>query len=196
MFKRIFSKYRPILYIQISESRVVVSNVKTGDFYDDAPLVAIRTKSNGEKVISAVGKDAKQTSSYGMEIVNPFSHPRVLFSDFYVGERFLQYAIHKLLDNKFVAPSPRIIIHPQEKLEGGLTMIENRALRELGFGAGASDVIVYTGRPLSLQEIDYEELKAEDDGISPERQSLKTLEFVVIILLIIVSFSVFTLKDQ
>lgn len=32
-----------------------------------------------------------------------------------------------------------------EKAEGGLTMIEIRAFREMGLGAGARDVAIYQG---------------------------------------------------
>ena len=47
-----------------------------------------------------------------------------------------------------------------EKLEGGLTQIEKRAFRELAFGAGASEIYLYSGTPLVTQGVDLNELTA------------------------------------
>lgn len=59
----------------------------------------------------------------------------------------------------FFTPSPRVIIHPMEKLEGGLTEIEEKAFRELCIGAGSRLAVVYIGDELFLNNIDFEQIK-------------------------------------
>ena len=79
------------------------------------------------------------------ESINPFSHPRVLFSDFQAGEKLLQLIIKKLLSKSIFTPQPAVVLHPMEKPEGGLPMIEVSAFREMGYGPGAREVVVYQG---------------------------------------------------
>jgi len=55
--------------------------------------------------------------------------------------------------NRFFHPSPITVIHPMEKVEGGLTSIEQRALRELASGAGAHKVFIWVGCELTDDEI-------------------------------------------
>ena len=157
MIKNIINKFGTILYVQIWENRIKVSDVMTSKGFDEKPLVELDlTKKNNIRVV-AFGNEAGATS------VNPFSHPRVLFSDFSVGEKLLQLIIFRMLGSTFFSPSPAIVIHPMEKTEGGLTVIEIRAFRELGLGAGARDVVVYQGKPLHVQTIDFKKLSEEYD---------------------------------
>ena len=67
--------------------------------------------------------------------------------------------LHK---GKFLRPSPTVIIHPMEKLEGGLTMIEDRAFRELALSAGAREAVLYLGEPLPTHDFDLEKVKTLD----------------------------------
>lgn len=48
-----------------------------------------------------------------------------------------------------------------EKVEGGLTAIEERAFTELALGAGASAITLYVGKPLEVQHVDFEKLQIE-----------------------------------
>ena len=79
-------------------------------------------------------------------------------ADFQVAEKMLQFAFREE-HKSFFTPSPRVIIHPMEKLEGGLTEIEVKAFRELCIGAGARQVVVYMGDELFLNNIDFEQIK-------------------------------------
>ena len=45
-----------------------------------------------------------------------------------------------------------VLMHPLERLEGGLTPIESRCLEELGAGCGAGKVRVWTGARLGDSE--------------------------------------------
>jgi len=71
------------------------------------------------------------------------------------------HAVREVCARKFFAPSPRVAIHPMEKLEGGLTDIELRVFRELCIGAGAIEVVVYVGSPLLTHGFNYTEIKQQ-----------------------------------
>lgn len=114
-------------------------------------------------MISGIGKQASISIDSYEKVVNPFSHPRVLFSDVYVGEKLLQHAFKQISNIKYLRPLPKVIIHPMEKTEGGLTMIEKRAFRELALGAGAIEVKVHTGKPLTIKSINFDKFE-EDEG--------------------------------
>jgi rod shape-determining protein MreB len=158
MLRQLLNKFGTTIYAQIWESRVKLTDIQTRKTFDEKPLVAINNKDESKPVVVAVGNEVT-ISAADVEIINPFSHPRVLFSDFIVGEMFFQYAIRKLLGDKLISPAPAIIVHPMEKTEGGLTMIEVRAFRELAFGTGARDSVVYEGNELSTYEIDFASIK-------------------------------------
>ena len=124
MLTNLFKKFRTTLYVQIWEKRIKVTHIQTQKVYDQQPLVAIETNTKGKKIVAALGNAARSFESKDNTIVvNPFSHPRVLFSDFEIAEKLLQHIILTLSERKYFAPSPEIVIHPMEKTEGGLTMI-------------------------------------------------------------------------
>jgi len=85
--------------------------------------------------------------------VKPFSHKRSIIGDFNSAETLLKDILHRLFEGKWFAPSPLVIIHPMELIDGGLTQIEVRALMELGAGAGARKVYVYVGDKLSNRDL-------------------------------------------
>jgi rod shape-determining protein MreB len=51
--------------------------------------------------------------------------------------------------------APCVVMHPLGAPAAGFTRVECKAFREMAFGAGASEVFVWTGRPLVDQEILY-----------------------------------------
>lgn len=52
-----------------------------------------------------------------------------------------------------LALTTRVVVHPLERIDGGLTQVEERLLQELAIGAGASRAIVWQGAPLSDGEV-------------------------------------------
>ena len=112
------------------------------------------------QALVALGNAAATASGKGIEVINPFSHPRTLLSDFTIGEKLLQHIFLTLLGGKGRFFSPKVVIHPMEKMEGGLTTIEQRAFRELAYGAGASDDVVYQGKEIPVIEFNFETIKA------------------------------------
>jgi len=111
-----------------------------------------------------------------------------LFSDFYVGEKLLQHAFKQLSKIKSLRPRPKVIVHPMEKTEGGLTMIENRAFRELAMGAGAIEVKLYTGNPLSITTFDFDKINDESGftQATPQRDSFASNLVVLAVYLVII----------
>jgi rod shape-determining protein MreB len=147
----LLSSFAPLLYVQISPERLSVRDVKAGVEIAEPPRIAI---TRGPKArIVGVGFDAGVAMGEPVEIVNPFAHPRSLVSDFTAAEQLLRAFIRRLQPNSLVAMAPRIVMHPLGSPEGGFTQVEIRALQEMARGAGASQVVVREGRPLTDQEL-------------------------------------------
>ncbi|PKO67103.1 MAG: hypothetical protein CVU20_14765 [Betaproteobacteria bacterium HGW-Betaproteobacteria-14] len=81
-----------------------------------------------------------------------FSHPRMLVGDFTAAEACLKRLVVQARSAGF-ALKTEILIHPLEKLEGGLAQIESRLFRELALGTGASKVVVWSGAHLGDAEV-------------------------------------------
>ena len=79
-----------------------------------------------------------------------FSNQRLLVADFTAAQQLLQRAINELLPKRFLRLSlpPQLLIHPLERLEGGLSQIEERILQELGLGCGAHKLRLHLGDEL------------------------------------------------
>ena len=146
------------LYVQVWEKRLKVSNIQTKKVYEIEPLMAIDNTTEGHRRVFKIGTSCKSLDSNKYQITNPFSNPRSLLADFQVAEKMLQFALREV-HKSFFTPSPRVIIHPMEKLEGGLTEIEDKAFRELCIGAGARQVVVYLGDELLLHNIVFNKVK-------------------------------------
>ncbi|WP_157576953.1 rod shape-determining protein [Pseudoalteromonas rubra] len=173
MLKWIQKKFAPVLYVQIWEGKLKITDIKTKQIYEDVPLLALQSTKSGKKVIAAIGKEANELTSPDIQVINPFSHPRLLFSDFHVGEKILQHAFSTFYKGKFLKLTPKTVMHPMEKTEGGLTMIEVRAFREVALGAGSADSKIHVGCPLSITQFDFD--KVEDiGGINPSQARLKS----------------------
>ena len=162
IFESFKKQLNPVLYIQIWEKRIRAVDILTGDTFDEKPIVALETNSKGLVTIKAVGYKATVMSGNAISIINPFSHERTLLSDFTLAERLLRYIFQKLHKGKLLRTSPTVVIHPMEKLEGGLTMIEDRAFRELALSAGARETVLYLGDQLPTHDFDLEKVKALD----------------------------------
>lgn len=85
--------------------------------------------------------------------VNPFDHPRLLVHDFAVAEFIVRHAFAQLSQRKYFRPTPVVVVHVTEPLEGGLTEIERRVLREIMEGAGARKVYIWESHELSDSEL-------------------------------------------
>jgi len=158
MFEFIKKWFSSVVYIQIWSNRIKVLNCETKLVFDEEPLIAIKDNGKGKKIIVAIGNSAKSYRHDPLaEVSNPFLHPRMLFNDFVSAEKIIQYAIMQVYKSRF-KPSPKVIMHPREKLDGGINYIEVRAFKEMAYGAGALEVVVYTGAELSMYNLNFKEL--------------------------------------
>ncbi|MES9814134.1 MAG: 1-pyrroline-5-carboxylate dehydrogenase [Candidatus Thiodiazotropha sp.] len=85
--------------------------------------------------------------------VEPFTTKRLLVGEFMAAEKYLKQGVKKVHEGRWFPASPVIVIHPLEMIEGGLSEVEERVLKEVATGAGASKVIVWVGHELSDHEV-------------------------------------------
>lgn len=163
MLKRWFAQHiDTALYIQLSAQQLRVFNLATGAEFKETPLIAVEQNPACRLSVKAVGNDAQAlVNTVGVEVVNPFSHPRLLIANFARAEKVMAFAIKQVCRGRLFTASPKVVLQPMEKLEGGITDVEVRAFRELCLGAGAREVVVYVGAPLTLTHFDYERIKRE-----------------------------------
>ncbi|MBW9266145.1 MAG: rod shape-determining protein [Candidatus Thiodiazotropha sp. (ex. Lucinisca nassula)] len=145
--------------IEIAESQIRVFSFNGEAEYYDEPLIAIKTDGKKETILE-IGKNAATHVASDVTVLNPFSHPRSMVASFTFAEKIIQHAIRELHQSIF-RPAPRVIMHQLEKNEGGLTEIEDRVLRELALGAGAREVIVYSGAKINKQIDSYDAIKSK-----------------------------------
>jgi rod shape-determining protein MreB and related proteins len=152
MLKKFIASISTTFYIQIWRNRVVVTNIKTNERFEDSPFVAVKQ----DKII-AMGNAAKDLDDSEVICINPFDHPRVVVNDFDLADKFLRVIFEKMMKHKIF--TPRVIMHWMDELDGGLSELERVALREIALSAGANDVIVYEGKALDIESLDFDELK-------------------------------------
>lgn len=135
-------------YVKISRDCISVENSSTQSRFRDKPLVSI--SNSPKKKILGIGANAPKLNA---TLINPFDHPRLLVYDFQVTEKLLQYAFRRVARNPYFSPSPIAVIQVLDKLEGGLTTIEERVLREAAYGAGAREVHFWDGPELTNRQL-------------------------------------------
>jgi hypothetical protein len=79
-----------------------------------------------------------------------FESPRMLIADFTHAQHHLKDIVKSVRRG---LRAPEILIHPMERIDGGITQVEYRVFVELGRGSGASRVGVYSGVPLSGEAV-------------------------------------------
>ncbi|PQJ62163.1 rod shape-determining protein [Photobacterium angustum] len=152
-------KLKRDLLIELRSKQLSVQVFGTSERVDLSPYIAIEDTKNN---VLAVGDKAKYLSGSNITVLNPFDHKRSFVGDFSCAEKVLQYAVREVLGhNKFVL-SPRIVMHQLEKVDGGLTDIEERVLKELAMGAGAREVLVHHNQArINAQKTSYVAFKKQ-----------------------------------
>ncbi len=82
----------------------------------------------------------------------PFTTERLLVGTFSAAEPLLTQLITNVTPRSFIRQSLRAVIQPMELIEGGLSEVEEKILKELALGAGAFKVVLHTGAELSDSE--------------------------------------------
>jgi len=109
-----------------------------GIVLNEPSVVAIRKDDgNNQRRVVAVGLEAKRMlgrTPGNISAIRPLKDG--VIADFYVTEKMLQHFIHKVHQNRFLRPSPRVLVC----VPCGSTQVERRAIRESALGAGAREV--------------------------------------------------------
>lgn len=138
MLKNIRGFFSNDLSIDLGTANTLVYERDKGIVLDEPSVVAIRRDAgNNQSQVAAVGIEAKQMlgrTPGNITATRPLKDG--VIADFYVTEKMLQHFIHKVHTNKFLKPSPRVLVC----VPCGSTQVERRAIRESALGAGAREV--------------------------------------------------------
>lgn len=112
-----------IVYIKLFENRVEVRLIG-----DNAKLVSVTSK-------------------------QAFSTNRALIGSFSVAEELIRNAMCEVVPKRLLKKAVHGVIQGKDKCEGGYSEVEERVLRELGYGSGCSKVDVWYGKDLSDDDV-------------------------------------------
>jgi rod shape-determining protein MreB len=127
------------LSIDLGTANTLIYVRRQGIVLNEPSVVAIRHERGpgGAKTIAAVGNDAKRMLGRTPGHITAIRPMRDgVIADFTVTEKMLQHFIHKVHANRFLRPSPRVLVG----VPSGSTQVERRAIRESAAGAGAREV--------------------------------------------------------
>jgi rod shape-determining protein MreB len=88
-----------------------------------------------------------------VQAASPFSTERLGVGHFNQAAEALAKGIAQVYTKSLFNPSPVMVMHQLYLAEGGLCEIEDRILRELALGAGAREVFVWSGEPLTKEQL-------------------------------------------
>ena len=139
ILKRIRGLFSNDLSIDLGTANTLIYARGQGIVLNEPSVVAIRQERGpgGAKSIAAVGEAAKSMlgrTPGNIQAIRPLKDG--VIADFTVTEKMLQHFIHKAHQNKFLRPSPRVLVC----VPCGSTQVERRAIRESAAGAGAREV--------------------------------------------------------
>jgi len=139
MFSRLRGIFSNDLSIDLGTANTLIYVRGQGIVLDEPSVVAIRTDigGRGTKTIAAVGAEAKMMlgrTPGNITAIRPLKDG--VIADFTVTEKMLQHFIHKVHQNRYFRPSPRVLVC----VPCGSTQVERRAIKESAAGAGAREV--------------------------------------------------------
>ncbi|RME34444.1 MAG: rod shape-determining protein [Gammaproteobacteria bacterium] len=139
MLNRLRGIFSNDLSIDLGTANTLVYVRGKGIVLDEPSVVAIREghDRSSMKAIAAVGAEAKRMlgrTPGNITAIRPLKDG--VIADFTVTEKMLQYFIHKVHGNRFLKPSPRVLVC----VPCGSTQVERRAIQESAAGAGAREV--------------------------------------------------------
>jgi rod shape-determining protein MreB len=137
--KRFRGAFSNDLSIDLGTANTLIYVRGQGIVLNEPSVVAVRQDRGpgGPKSIAAVGMEAKRMigrTPGSIVAIRPLKDG--VIADFTVTEKMLQHFIHKVHENRFFRPSPRVLIC----VPCGSTQVERRAIKESAAGAGAREV--------------------------------------------------------
>jgi rod shape-determining protein MreB len=138
MLKRLRGHFSDDLSIDLGTANTLIYIKSRGIVLNEPSVVAVRNdQARGGKIVIAVGAEAKKMLGRApghISVVRPLKDG--VIADFTYTEKMLQYFIRKAHQNRFLTPSPRVLV----SVPYGSTQVERRAIREAAQGAGARSV--------------------------------------------------------
>ena len=136
ILKRLIGLFSPDLAIDLGTANTLIYAPGRGIILNEPTVVAIR-HSGSQKIVAAVGLDAKQMlgrTPANISAIRPMKDG--VIADFEVTETMLNQFIGKVHEKRLFPPAPRVVVCVPCKS----TLVERRAIREAVFNAGARDV--------------------------------------------------------
>nr|WP_277603664.1 rod shape-determining protein [Acinetobacter sp. ANC 4805] len=128
--------FSPDLAIDLGTANTLIYAPGRGIILNEPTVVAIR-HSGSQKIVAAVGLDAKQMlgrTPANISAIRPMKDG--VIADFEVTETMLYQFMDKVHEKRLIRPAPRVVVCVPCKS----TLVERRAIREAVFNAGARDV--------------------------------------------------------
>ena len=138
MLKRFWGLFSQDLAIDLGTANTLICN-KGGEMLLNEPSVVAIREHNGQKIIEAVGDDAKNMlgkTPGNIVAIRPLKDG--VIADFQVTEKMLQYFIKKVHAARWFSPSPKVLVC----IPCQATEVEKRAIRESVLSAGAREVLL------------------------------------------------------
>lgn len=135
MFKSLRGIFSNDISIDLGTANTLIYVKGQGVVLDEPSVVAIKESGTlGHHQVVAVGNEAKlmlgRTPGH-IKAIRPMKDG--VIADFHTTEKMLQHFIHKVHENRYFRPSPRVLIC----VPCGSTQVERRAIKESALGAGA-----------------------------------------------------------
>ena len=139
LFKSLRGKFSDDISVDLGTANTLIYTQEKGIVLNEPSVVAVRAMRSNDKdaVIAAVGSDAYEMlgrTPGDIHAFKPLSNG--VIADFHKTEIMLQHFIRKVHANRFLRPSPRVLIC----VPCGSTQVERRAIKESAAGAGARQV--------------------------------------------------------
>jgi rod shape-determining protein MreB len=138
MLKRLRGHFSNDLSIDLGTANTLIYVKSRGIVLNEPSVVAVQNEpGRGGKVVVAVGAEAKKMLGRTPEHITTVRPMRDgVIADFTYTEKMLQYFIRKVHGNRFLSPSPHVLVC----VPFGSTQVERRAIKESAEGAGARSV--------------------------------------------------------
>lgn len=141
MFKKIRGWFSNNLSIDLGTANTLIYVLGKGIVLNEPSVVATRQSSDasGQRHVIAVGSEAKLMlgrTPGNIRAIRPMKDG--VIADFSYTEKMLQHFIHKVHGNRYMRPSPRVLV----SVPCGSTQVERRAIKESALSAGARQVFL------------------------------------------------------
>ena len=138
ILKRFRGHFSNDLSIDLGTANTLIYVKSRGIVLNEPSVVAVQNEpGRGGKVVVAVGAEAKKMLGRTPEHITTVRPMRDgVIADFTYTEKMLQYFINKVHGNRFLSPSPHVLVC----VPFGSTQVERRAIKESAEGAGARSV--------------------------------------------------------